>query len=115
MSEAQEIAEHYFKLSNKSDFKGIAKLFTDSTVYVSQNTGKFIGKDEIIKMQKTFHGNFSLLHWAVESIKEISPGVYRFEFLFNATELDGKVINSAGQEDVAIKNGKIASIVIKNK
>lgn len=115
MSEALKIAELYFTLSNKSDFEGIAKLLTASTLYISQNTGKFVGKDEIIEMQKSFHSNFSRLNWAAESVVEVKLGLIRFEYEFSGTKLNGDVVNSKGIEDVAIEGGKIVYIEIKNK
>ena len=115
MSKAQETAELYFRLSNKSDFEGIAKLLNDSTTYSSQNTGLYVGKEEIIKMQKTFHGAFSSLKWAVESVNEIKPGVVMFEYTFSATKPDGEKIKSSGLEYIVVNDDKILHIEVRNK
>jgi hypothetical protein len=115
MSNAQETAERYFQLSNKSDFENIAKLFTDTTTYSSQSTGLYVGSDDIIRMQKTFHGSFSALNWEVESVTEIKPDIVLFEYEFNASKPDGEKIKSSGIEYVIVKDDKILHIEIRNK
>lgn len=113
--DAMKTAKLYFKLSNKSDFENIEKLFTDTTVYNSQNTGKYIGRGDIISMQRKFHGQFSSLSWHVNSVKEVKPGVFLFDFDFVGKKSNGETIKSSGQEYVTVNNGKIQRIEILNK
>lgn len=110
-----EMAKLYFELSNESDFDNIEELFTDTTVYISQNTGEYIGKKDILAMQKKFHGQFSSLNWNVNSVKEIKPGVILFDFDFVGEKLNGETIKTSGQEYVTVQNGKIQNIEIVNK
>jgi hypothetical protein len=110
-----EIAKHYFDLSNESDLTGIASLFTDSTTYSSQVTGLYLGKDEILKMQKIFHGKFSSLRWRVNSIEEVKPGIVKFSYDFVAETPGGEKIKSSGIEYIIIHGGKIQHIEIRNK
>ena len=110
-----EIAEHYFDLSNKSDFANISKLFADSTTYSSQNTGLYLGKTDIIAMQKSFHAKFSSLKWRVNSVKEVKPGIILFDCDFSAEMQNGEKIESSGLEYVVVHDGKIQHIEIRNK
>lgn len=110
-----EIAKHYFELSNQSDFAKIAALFADSTTYSSQNTGVYLGKDDIIAMQKAFHGKFSSLLWRVNSVEEVKPGVILFDYDFRAKTGTGEQVESSGLEYVIIYADKIQHIEIRNK
>jgi len=110
-----EIAQQYFEFSNQSDFEGIAKLLTDSTTYSSQNTGIYLGRDDIIAMQKDFHYKFAKLHWHVNSVKEVKHGVILFDYDFQATLPSGEVMQSSGLECVVIYKDKIQHIEIRNK
>jgi hypothetical protein len=114
-SKEQLLAEEYFRLSNLSDFDSIAKLFTDSTTYSSQNTGVFLGSDSILEMQKDFHGKFTKLNWKVNFVEELKPGVILFDYTFEAEANDGKKINYYGLEYVIVREGKIVHIEIRNK
>lgn len=115
MSNAMSIAKKYFELSNKSDFDEIEKLFTATTIYISPNTGNFVGKDKILKMQRAFHSKFSSLKWDVNSVKEIRPGVILFDYDFVGVELGGKKISSSGLEYVTVGNEKIQRVEIRSK
>ena len=110
-----EIATYYFDLSNKSDFAHIAKLFTDSTTYSSHNTGLYLGKDDIIAMQKAFHGKFASLKWQINSVEEVKPGIVLFDYDFLAEMSNGEKIKSSGLEYVIVHDGKIQHIEIRNK
>jgi limonene-1,2-epoxide hydrolase len=113
--DAMETAKFYFELSNRSDFDNIKKLFTDSTVYISQTTGEYIGRKDIIAMQRKFHGQFLSLKWHVNSVKEVKPGVILLDFDFVGEKLDGEVIKSSGHEYVEASDGKIQKIEILKK
>lgn len=110
-----EIAKHYFDLSNRSDFAGIALLFTDSTTYSSQTTGLYLGKDNILEMQREFHGKFSSLHWQINSVKELKPGIVMFDYTFIAKLANGEKTESFGTEYVIVHDSKIQHIEIRNK
>ena len=114
-SEALKIAQLYFQLSNKSDFDGIEKLFTEKTTYSSQNTGIYLGNSDIIAMQRQFHGKFSTLKWHVNSVEEVKPGVILFDFDFAGEMPDGEKIKTSGLEYVIVYQGKIQHIEIRNK
>jgi len=115
MTEALQIATHYFELSNKSDAKGIARLFTDSTTYSSQATGIYLGQKDIIAMQRTFHDRFKFLHWTVNSVDEVKSGIVLFDYDFTGTLPSGEKIESSGLEYVIVLNGKIQHIEIRSK
>lgn len=72
MSEIK-IVKKYFEVSNESNFFEIEKFFTDSSTYSSQNTGLYLGKEDIIAMQKKFHQSFSKLQWKIQELKEEKP------------------------------------------
>jgi hypothetical protein len=38
----EQLINHYFEVSNESNFQEIEKLFTNSSTYSSQNTGLFL-------------------------------------------------------------------------
>lgn len=110
-----EIAQLYFDFSNKSDFEGIASLLTDKTIYTSANTGSYTGVDEILAMQKTFHGKFSSLKWTVSSVHETKNGVIVFDYDFYGKQHDGTEVRSSGLEYITVLYGKIHDIEIRNK
>ena len=112
---ALQIARRYFDLSNKSDFANIAKLFTDTTTYSSANTGLYLGRADIIAMQKAFHGKFRSLHWQVNSVKEVKSGVVLFDYDFHAETPEGEKVVGTGLEYVLVYRGKIRHIEIRNK
>lgn len=115
MTEALEIAKHYFNLSNKSDFHSIGKLFTGTTTYSSQTTGVYLGRDDILAMQRTFHARFASLQWKVNSVEEVKPGIVLFDYDFIGELLNGEKIESSGLEYVIIYQGKIQHIEIRSK
>lgn len=111
----QDVAKYYFELSNKSDFNSISKLLTASTTYSSQNTGLYLSRDEIVAMQKVFHGQFSSLQWHVNSVKEVKPGIMLFDFDFFSQMPDGTTAKSSGHEYIIVYGGKIQHIEVRNK
>lgn len=110
-----DIAKLYFDLSNASDFEGITKLLSDKTSYISANTGSYTGVEEIIRMQKAFHGKFSSLKWTVNSIHETKNGVIVFDYDFYGKQHDDTEIRSSGLEYITVLYGKIHDIEIRNK
>lgn len=115
MTEALEIAKRYFDLSNKSDFDGIAKLFTETTTYSSQTTGMYLGRDDILAMQKAFHGKFASLQWKVNSVEEVKPGIVLFDYDFRGELPNGEKVESSGLEYVIVYQGTIQHVEIRNK
>lgn len=112
---SMQTAQTYFDLSNESDFDGIGSLFTESTTYVSQTTGKYVGRKAIMDMQRAFHGKFSSLHWHVNSVTEVKPNVILFDYTFTGELLSKETIKSAGLEFITVKDGKILHVEIKSK
>lgn len=115
MTEALKIAKLYFDLSNKSDFTGIAKLFTETTTYSSQTTGVYLGCDEILAMQRAFHGKFTSLEWEVNSVEEVKPGIVLFDYDFVGKLPSGEKIETSGLEYVIVYQGNIQHIEIRSK
>lgn len=112
---ALELAELYFELSNQSNFTEIEKLFAKDATYSSQTTGEYSGVESIITMQREFHNKFSQLHWQVNSVKELEPGLVEFDYDFIAQTQDGERVTSSGIEQVTVSNDKIQHIEIRNK
>jgi len=115
MTGALKTAKLYFELSNKSDFAGIAKLFTDTTTYSSQTTGSYLGLDDIMTMQRVFHSKFSSLHWKVNSVEEVKPGIVLFDYDFVGELPNGEKIANSGLEYVIVHDSKIQHIEIRAK
>jgi len=115
MSKSLEIAQHYFELSNKSDFSGIEKLFTDSTTYSSQTTGVYLGRNDIMAMQRAFYDKFSSLTWHVNSVKEPKPGVILFDYDLIGIMQNGEKVEVSGLEYVIVYQGKIQHVEVRSK
>jgi hypothetical protein len=115
VSDALEIAKLYFDLSNKSDFDGIGKLFTETTTYSSQSTGIYLGREDILAMQRAFHGKFTSLHWHVNSVEEVKPGIVLFDYDFAGELPSGEKVASSGLEYVIVHRDKIQHVEIRSK
>lgn len=115
MSQELDVAKHYFDVSNESNFDEIGKLFTPTTTYSSQTTGVYLGVDSILEMQRKFHGSFKKLHWQVNSVEEVKPGVVLFDYDFIAERPDGESVHSQGLEYVIVVDGKVQHVEIRNK
>jgi hypothetical protein len=115
MNKALEIAQQYFDYSNKQNLDGIALLLGEHATYSSVNTGIHIGKQNILQMTKDFFNSFQSLHWDVQDIIEIKPGVVRFDFTLTGVKNDGKHILKNGFEYVVIAAEKIQHIEVRNK
>jgi len=109
-----ETAQKYFKYSNDSNFDKISELFCDTSTYSSQNTGLYLGRKEIIKMQQVFHKSFEKLHWKVVDIIEEKPWIVKIDFEFTGIKLWEKISFSA-IEYIVILDGVIQHIEIRNK
>ncbi len=108
-----EIAKHYFKLSNDSNFEEITKLFCESSTFRSGKGELFLGSDAIMSMQKLHHGMFTNLEWIISSVSEIKPGIIHFNFDFTGETQTGEKVEYSGLEDVVIFNGKIQHIHVQ--
>ena len=115
MTDAVQIAKHYFDLSNEGRLADIKKLFTPSSTYSSANTGVYLGADQIMEMQTKFFASFETMAWEVHSVKELKPGIVLFDFSFSGKTLDGEVVHRSGREYVIVYNGKIQHIEVRNK
>lgn len=110
-----ETAKLYFELSNSADVRAVEDLFTEASTYSSQNTGIYFGREDIIEMQRVFHGKFSSLQWSVNSVEEVKPGVILFDFNFMGETLGGERVKIFGLEYVVVYKGKIQHIEVRNK
>ena len=115
MSKTIQIAQRYFDLSNTGNIDEIAQLFTDSSTYSSQNTGVFLGKEQIIKMQRVFHNSHKNLNWKINSVNETSPGIVLFDFDLTGVKPSGEKFCVSGLEYVIVYNEKIQHVEIRNK
>ena len=114
MSEAVQIAKHYFDLSNNGNLEEIEKLFTPSSTYSSSNTGVYLGADQIMEMQRGFFANFETIGWDVHSVEEVKPGVILFDFTFSGKTLAGEEVRRPGLEYVVVYNGKLQHVEVRN-
>jgi hypothetical protein len=112
---AIEIAKHYIKLSNLSDFDNIQILFEKNCRYRSGLGELFHGVKDVMKMQRKYHASFLSLHWDVLSIKEIKPGVIEIEFNFKGKTVLGEIVEYYGMETLIFSKGKILQIEVKRK
>ena len=108
------LAQHYFDLSNDSNLDGIRQLMTPATTYSSDNSGLFLGVDDIVAMQTSFHTKFESLNWQVTEVEEIKPGIVRFAFQFSGKTASGESIHSSGIEYVVIHNDRIQHIEVRH-
>ena len=115
MTDAIQLAKHYFDLSNKGKLTDIKELFTSSSTYSSANTDVYLGVDQIIGMQTKFFAGFETMEWNVNSVKEVKPGIVLFDFTFTGKNLDGEAVQRSGREYVVVYNGKIQHIEVRNK
>ena len=115
MTDAVQLAEHYFDLSNKGKLTEIKELFTSSSTYSSANMDVYLGADQIMDMQAKFFAGFDTMGWYVNSVKEVKPGIVLFDFTFTGRTLDGEVVQRSGREYVVIHNRRIQHIEVRKK
>ena len=115
MTDAIQLAKHYFDLSNEGKLTDIKALFTSSSTYSSANMDVYLGADQIMDMQTKFFAGFRTMKWNVNSVKEIKPGIVLFGFTFTGKTLDGEAVQRSGREYVVVYNGKIQHIEVRNK
>ena len=115
MTDAVQLAKHYFDLSNERKLTEIKELFTSSSTYSSANMDVYLGADQIMDMQTKFFSGFGTMKWNVNNVKEIKPGIVLFDFTFTGKTLDGESVQRSGREYVVVYNGKIQHIEVRNK
>ena len=115
MSNAIEIAQQYVEASNCSDMETIKLMMGPSTTYSSQNTGVYLGVDQIIAMQAKFHATFVSLHWDVSEMKEVRPGVVQFEFHMLGVKHSGEQASVTGLEYVIAHNNLLQHIEVRTE
>ena len=115
MSNAVQLAKHYFDLSNEGRLSEIKKLFTASTTYSSDNTGLYLGADQIMEMQKAFFADFETLSWTVRSVEEVKPGIVLFDFTFSGKTTAGDSVSRDGLEYVIVHQDKIQHIEVRSR
>ncbi|WOG29775.1 hypothetical protein [Endozoicomonas sp. 8E] len=108
-----EIAKYYFQLSNDSNFDEITKLFCESSTYRSGKGELFLGVNDIMTMQRLYHGKFARLQWQVSSVIETKPGIVHFTFNFVGEMHTGEIVEYSGLEDVVVYDGKIQHIQVR--
>ena len=112
---AIEIAQHYFDLSNESDFESIQFLFSKSITYRSGSGELFVGVPDIMAMQRHYHGYFESLLWQVNKINEIKPGIIQLDFKFTGLSKSAEKVSYSGLETIIIYQGKIQHIDVRRK
>ena len=109
------IVKKYFELSNAHNLDEVEALFTDTTVYISANTGSFTGKREIMEMMREFFAGFQKLHWDIQSGEETNPDTVTFDFIVTGVKNDGENVEKEGLESITVIDGKIERVEIQNK
>lgn len=112
---ALALAKHYFDLSNRGDLDAIAALMTEQTTYSSQNTGLYLGAEQIMAMQRQFFSRFTALHWAINSAAEIKSGIVEIDFTLTGLSGDGTPIQKNGIEYIIVFNGKLQHVDVRNR
>ena len=110
---ALELAKYYFDLSNDSDFAKISELFNSSTTFCNAKNDFFLGRDDIMLMQRKHHGMYKQLHWHVDSVEETKPNIISFVFTFSGELLHGEPVSYKGEETLIIHEQKIQHIQVK--
>lgn len=112
ISIAEQVARRYFDYSNQSDMRAIGSLFHQHCTYYSAHLGFFIGHDDIIAMQRQFHGQYQHLHWQIDQLTEIKPGVIDIDFSFDGVLADGELQSRQGKEHILVVDGLIQYIAV---
>ena len=110
-----DVASRYFQLSNASDFVGIARLLGETTTYRSGNGDFFVGGQDIVTMQRAYHGSFIRLAWTVTHMAEVRPGVVRLEFDFVGENEANEQVAYSGVEHIVVRDGVIVHIDVVRK
>jgi len=112
---AIEKAQHYFDLSNASDFDRIKALFTKNSTYCSGTGELYLGVNDIMAMQRSYHGSFKSLKWQVKTVEIIKPNIILFNFDFKGENQAGETVENSGLEYIIIHNEKIQHIDVRRK
>ena len=112
MSLASQIARTYFEYSNQSDMAQIRALLTNNCTYYSRHLGFFIGQDDVITMQMTFHAQYQSLSWEILSLNEIKPNVVEIDFGFEGVMQSGELQQRQGREHILVYDGLIQHIAV---
>ena len=110
-----KVAQKYFDLSNEHEMAQIEEMLSDDTTYSSTTTGVYLGRQDIMEMQRYFHGSFTTLHWDVISVNEVRPGVVLFDFHLTGERENGETIDSEGLEYIIVKDGRSRHIEVRGK
>jgi hypothetical protein len=112
---AIEKAQHYFDLSNDSDFDRIKPLFTESSTYCSGIGELYLGINDIMAMQRSYHDSFKSLKWQVKTVEIIKPNIILFDFDFKGMSQVGEAVEYSGFEYIIVYDGNIQHIDIRRK
>ena len=110
-----EVASRYFQLSNASDFAAIAQLFSETTTYRSGSGEFYLGRQDILAMQRAYHDSFHELAWTVSDVAETRPGIVRLEIDFAGKNLGHERVAYSGVEHVIVRDGIIVHIDVVRK
>jgi hypothetical protein len=112
---AIEKAQHYFDLSNASDFDRIKSLFTKSSTYCSGTGELYLGVNDIMAMQRSYHGSFKSLKWQVNTVDQIKSDIILLDFDFKGESQACEKVEYSGLEYIIIHNEKIQHIDVRRK
>lgn len=110
----EDIAKHYFDLSNKARLNDIRNMFGNDTTYSSVATGLFYGVDDIMSMMTTFFSQYKMLHWHIDELSIVSDHIVEIHFTLQSTNHDGIKVTRKGIEKLIINDNKIRHIEITN-
>lgn len=110
-----ELARHYFELSNQRELDQIEPLFSERSTYSSDNQGLFLGKAQIMQMMRAFFASYETMHWTIEAEREVKPGIAEIEFRFQGLDHDGVESDRRGVERIAVVDGGIQHIEVRNR
>lgn len=107
------LAHLYFTLSNDRNLDAIESLFAPDATYSSDATGEYSGREAIMTMMRWFFARYEYLHWTIDTINEIKPGI--IEIHFHAVFQNGESkIEKSGVEHIIIRDSLIQSIEVRN-
>jgi len=89
-------------------------VFALLELYFDKNTGLYLWIQDILDMQKSFHGSFESLEWKIIDSHEEKPGIIKVDFEFIWVK-SWEEIRFQGVEYIIVANCKIQHIEIKNK
>ena len=115
MSNAREVAERYFQLSNEGRLDDIEAMFTPTSTYSSAHTGIYLGTEDIMAMQRKFYASFETMGWDIHAVDEVKPGIVWFDFTFTGRTHEGEAVIRPGVEYVVVVDGRLRHVEVRSK